>query len=81
MINAVTVRDLRSTVEFYAGCIKLAELQFTGDCGRVLIVYPACFPGRAPRAWSSVENVKPEHRETIARILPQWRVDRIVTRK
>lgn len=77
----MTTKDRGSTIQFFEGCIFLAELQFTGDFGNVLLVNPDCTTLRNPRFWSSTQIVRPEYRRSYDFILDQYAVDRVTFKR
>lgn len=74
----MTVKDYGSTIMFFGDCIKYAELHFTGDCGRVLVVYPAAM---AHRHWQGIESVKRSFQADFEKIFDKWRIDKVTLLK
>lgn len=74
----MTTKDFGSTVMFFGDCIKYAELHFTGDCGRVLLVYPAAM---AQRRWQGIESVKRSFQADFEKIFEKWRIDKVTLLK
>ena len=66
---------------FTEGCIQLAELQFTGDFGRVLLINPNCVSIRNARYLTSLDDIRPEYRAAFDAITSRWRVDRLTVRR
>ena len=77
----MTVTDKGVSVLFHSGCIQIAELQFTGDFGRVLIVNPTCVAEWRPRRWNGIESIRPEFRNDFDRIISKWGIDRFTIKK
>ena len=72
----MTVKDYGSTIMFFGDCIKYAELHFTGDFGRVLVVYPAAL-AKDRKRWSGLESVRPAFQPDFEKILQKWNVNRV----
>ena len=73
--------DRGSSVLFTDGCIQIAELQFTGDFGRVLLVNSNCIAIRNARYLNSLDQIRPEYRTAFDQIASKWRVERFTVRK
>lgn len=73
----MTVKDYGSPIMFFGDCIKYAELHFTGDCGRVLVVYPAALARGASRRTINLESIRADYQPDFKRIFEKWRVDRV----
>ena len=73
--------DRGSSVFFHEGCVQLAELQFTGDFGRVLIVNPNCLTNARSRRWDGMEGVRPEYQRAVEAIEKRWFVERYTIKR
>ena len=73
--------DRGSSVLFTDGCIQIAELQFTGDFGRVLLVNPNCVSIRNARYLTNLDSIRPEYKTAFDQIVSRWRIDRLTVRK
>lgn len=70
----MTIKDYGSTIMFFGDCIKYAELHFTGDFGRVLLVYPTAL---TQRRWQGINSVRQAFQSDFQKILDKWAVDRV----
>lgn len=72
------IRDYGTSVSYCVNCYVIAELQFTPDFGRVLLVNPRCLTGRQ---WAGIEKVRPEYQRHFDAIAKRWQIDRIRVRR
>lgn len=70
-------KDYGSTIMFFGDAIKYAELHFTGDFGRVLVIYPNALARDSRRQWKGVQSVRAEYQADFKRIFAKWNIDRI----
>ena len=73
----MTVKDYGSTIMFFGDCIKYAELHFTGDFGKVLVVYPTALTRDSQKRWKGIESVRTPYRQDFERIFAKWGIDRV----
>lgn len=70
----MTVKDYGSTIMFFGDCVKYAELHYTGDYGRVLMVYPVAL---TQRRWTGIDCVRKAFQPDFEKIMSKYRIDKV----